>query len=299
MRNEFIEFIHNDFKKKDDFYFITADLGFSVLEKLQKKYKNKFINSGICEANMTLLSIGMSEYSNVVYNYSIAPFLSLRCFELYRNYLNRDKRNIKIIAVGSGFSYGEMGPTHHIVEDISIMSTLEYFYICNPSSLEELIYIFNLQKKKKAPFYIRLNKTTPKIPTSYRFKKFKDFFYKKGTGLNIISSGGVLDLIINSLSAHDIKKVNHISLPELNQFDIKSIIKLINIDNLLIVFDFYLSSKKLMSLIDQIKVKIANNKIIILDLDSNKDLKVGNTSYLLEQSGISISNIKKNIKNLV
>ena len=88
-------------------------------------------------------------------------------------------------------------------------------------------------------------------------------------------------------------------MPELNQFDIKSIIKLINIDNLLIVFDFYLSSKKLMSLIDQIKVKIANNKIIILDLDSNKDLKVGNTSYLLEQSGISISNIKKNIKNLV
>jgi len=299
MRNSFINKLFEYFKSTDDFYFLTADLGFSVLEIIRDKFPKNFLNVGICEQNMSLLSVGMSENTNVVYNYSIAPFLTLKSFEIYRNYYNRDNRNIKIIAVGSAFSYGQMGFTHHILEDVAMMSLLENFYICNPSSSKELDYIYKLQKSLQSPFYIRLSKENYFPPKDYKFKNLGSVFYKRGKKINIISSGSVLKYIISSLPESKSFFINHISLPELNHFNEKVVLdKLIN-KNTLIVFDFYLASKKINSLINKIKIKFPYKKIEILDLNQNKEYRVGNNDFILEQFGINKENISQIIRQLI
>ena len=119
MRNSLINLIKSDFKNKN--YFLTADLGFSVLEKLQKISSKRFLNVGVAENSMFTLAIGISENlkkNESIYCYSISPFIVLRSLELIRNYLNYENRKIRIIGVGSGYSYSYLGKTHFLMEDL-------------------------------------------------------------------------------------------------------------------------------------------------------------------------------------
>ena len=92
MRNNLINLVANTLKNKKNSYFLTADLGYSVLENIQKVLKKRFINVGISENNMLLLAVGLTEVSkNLVYVYSISPFLILRPAEIIRNYISNEK----------------------------------------------------------------------------------------------------------------------------------------------------------------------------------------------------------------
>ena len=56
--------------------------------------------------------------------YSIVPFVTFRCLEQIRVDLCYNELNVKIVGIGSGLSYGNCGPTHHAIEDLSIMRSL-------------------------------------------------------------------------------------------------------------------------------------------------------------------------------
>ena len=155
MRNELINLIESEYSKKNQFSFLTADLGYSVLEKLKKKMKKNFINVGVAETNMILLASGISEITkNTTYVYSISSFLTLRTIEVLRNYVSNDKRLICLIGVGAGVSYDKMGKTHFNLDDINLIYGLKNILILNPANEDELNFLFNKFKKKKFPVII-------------------------------------------------------------------------------------------------------------------------------------------------
>ncbi len=301
MRDSFIKLISNNINKKKNIYFITADLGFSVLEKLKEKLKHRFINVGICENHMSLFATGLSEKKNNIYIYSIATFLTLRCFEIFRNYFNKEERAIKIISVGSNFSYGEMGPTHHVNEDVSLISNLENFFNCNPGNIDELKYIYDLQSKfSNKPFYIRLNKTDFSKPKNYHLKLKKDFFLKRGKKINIITSGISQKYFFQSIfDIYQYNIFNHISLPELNKINLKNVVKNIINKNTIILIDFLDTVKSVHELKYLIRNKYPYKKIKIFSINKLNNLKVGNQDYLFEQNGFTIGKIRKSIDLLV
>ena len=77
MRNHLIELIEKESQKKN-LFFLTGDLGFSVLEKIKKKMKRRFINAGVAENNMFLLANGISvekkKYYIFIFNLSVSNF---------------------------------------------------------------------------------------------------------------------------------------------------------------------------------------------------------------------------------
>ncbi len=99
--------------------FITGDLGFGVVEPFAEKFSNRFVNAGVAEANMTGMAAGMALSGAVVFTYSIANFPMIRCLEQIRNDVCHHNANVKIVAVGGGFSYGAFGPSHHATADLS------------------------------------------------------------------------------------------------------------------------------------------------------------------------------------
>ena len=58
---------------------------------------------------------------HVVFTYSIANFPTLRCLEQIRNDVCYHDANVKVVAVGGGFTYGALGMSHHATEDLAIM----------------------------------------------------------------------------------------------------------------------------------------------------------------------------------
>lgn len=111
--------------QRDDVVFITGDVGYQSLDPIKELLGDRFINAGVAEQNMINVAAGMAVEGFKVYVYSIAPFLLYRAYEQIK--LNVASRNldINLIANGGGYGYGIMGPTHHALNDLSLLNGLE------------------------------------------------------------------------------------------------------------------------------------------------------------------------------
>ncbi len=137
---------------------LTGDLGYGVWDDFAQKIPTQFINCGVAEQSMMSLAGGMASQDFNVFIYSIANFPTFRCLEQIRNDLSYMQNPATIVSVGSGFSYGSQGYTHHGIEDITIMRSLEGINIFSPADSAELTEVFKIISKNKALNYLRLGK---------------------------------------------------------------------------------------------------------------------------------------------
>ena len=290
MRNELINLINKTLKNKKNSYFLTADLGYSVLENLQKDLKKRFINVGISENNMFLLAVGLSEISkNLVYAYSISSFLILRPAEIIRNYVSNESRNIRLIGVGSGVSYSNMGKSHHSLDDINFIYSLKNIIILNPANLEELNFLYKKFLNYYGPLYFRINKNS--FSKHKFFKRYKNIFVKKGAKSNLIVSGAILNYIIEMFDPIELENINIISLPIMNIKYIKNLNNFLVKGNSLFITD---SSKTVFfdDVYFEVKKYLKNYKFKNFDIDNRNIKFVDEERGLLAQMGIKKNVIK-------
>jgi transketolase len=137
MRDVFIEALRAKMAEDTSIFFLSADFGSPALDKLRELYPERFINVGIAEQNLINVATGLALEGFKVYAYAIAPFITMRCYEQIRVNLavlsQIRPMCVNIIGVGAGFSYDMSGPTHHCLEDLSIMGTLPNVTVFSPS----------------------------------------------------------------------------------------------------------------------------------------------------------------------
>lgn len=196
MRDVFIEQVYYRMFEDKTLFFLTADFGSPKLDRLRKDFSDRFINVGIAEQNLINISTGLALEGFTVYAYAIAPFLVMRAYEQIRNNLSLLSHvreiNVNLIGVGAGLSYDVSGPTHHSVEDISIMRTLPNITIFSPSDwvLAERFVEYSIENKK--PKYIRFDgKPLPNIYDSKEAINFQQGFSEliKGEEICLVSTG--------------------------------------------------------------------------------------------------------------
>ena len=158
MRNTFINELEKLAVVDPSIYLLTGDLGFGVLNSFSENLPKQFINVGISEQNMTAVAAGLALEGNAVYTYSIGNFPSLRCLEQIRNDICYPNANVKIISVGAGLSYGQLGMSHHATEDMAIMRALPNMRVFSPADPQEAIAVLKEVSQVPGPAYIRLEK---------------------------------------------------------------------------------------------------------------------------------------------
>ena len=160
MRDTFIEELTKRALIDPNVFLITGDLGFGVLEEFGESFPDQFLNAGVAEQNMTAIAAGMAMEGRKVFTYSIGNFPTLRCLEQIRNDICYHDLDVTIVSIGGGFSYGQLGMSHHATEDISIMRALPNIEVIIPSSLDEVSGSFNHIIQNQGPKYLRLDKST-------------------------------------------------------------------------------------------------------------------------------------------
>ncbi len=158
MRDLFINEIYKEAKKNKNIFLITNEQGAQSLDNFRTKLPKQYINAGISEQNLITAAAGMAKQGKRVYVYSIASFITLRCFEQIKLDINLMKLPVTIFGVGASYSYDNSGPTHHSIEDIAILRTMKNLKIFSPSENNILKKIFKYTLKSKFPSYIRLDR---------------------------------------------------------------------------------------------------------------------------------------------
>ena len=158
MRNKFIEVLVNEAKKNDKIVLIIGDLGYSVVEPFQEKFPDRFFNAGICEQNMASMAAGLSSEGFHVFIYSIANFPTFRCAEQLRNDIGYHNLNVTVVTVGGGLSYGNLGYSHHAIQDLGLIRLFPEFKILAPGDPNETTGCMRNLFNSKGPSYLRLKK---------------------------------------------------------------------------------------------------------------------------------------------
>lgn len=151
---------------------MTGDLGYSVLEEYRSELPNQFLNLGIAEQSLMSVAAGVASEGFRPFVYSIGNFPTLRCLEQIRNDVCAHQLPVTIVSLGAGFSYGTAGYSHHLVEDLSILSTLA-IDIYAPHGPQETELSIEQILKKNSPAYLRLgrgNETNFDFATSEEIK---------------------------------------------------------------------------------------------------------------------------------
>jgi len=185
--------------KNKKIYLIINDLGFSVIEPFKDKFPDRIFNAGVSEQNMMGMAAGIASEKCNVFVYSIANFSTFRCAEQIRNDIDYHKLPVTIVSVGSGVGYGNLGYTHHALQDYSLMRNFPNLLILSPGNNNELVSILNYIKKKPQPSYLRLDKN------EHKDIKSKKTIVSPGKIIKLIS-GNPKKIILTTGSVQDLAK---------------------------------------------------------------------------------------------
>ena len=163
MRTAFIDQLITEARKNDRIFLLVGDLGYNVIEPFANEFPNRFRNVGIAEQNMAGVAAGLAMSGFNVYFYSIGNFPTLRCIEQIRNDIAYHHANVKVVAVGGGYAYGDLGATHHATETIGMIRTIPNMVVCSPSDPIEARALTTLSSAYEGPMYIQLGKAGEKI----------------------------------------------------------------------------------------------------------------------------------------
>ena len=196
MRDAFIEGVYERMREDNSIFFLSADFGAPALDKIRQDFKDRFINVGIAEQNLVNVATGLALEGCVVYAYAIAPFITMRAYEQIRQNLSISSQirpiNVNLIGVGTGLSYDLSGPSHHCLEDISIMRLLPNFVVFSPSDERLAEKFVDYSIKLRMPKYLRFDgKPLPLIYGNIKNLNLENGFYEllKGRKVCLISTG--------------------------------------------------------------------------------------------------------------
>lgn len=200
MRNAFVSELIELAATDPRILLITGDLGFGVFEEFARRYPRQFLNAGVAEQNMTGLATGLALEGRIVFTYSIANFPSLRCLEQIRNDAAYHDANVKVVSIGSGFSYGPLGVSHHATEDITILRSLPGLTVVSPGDEWEVRQSTRALVATPGTCYLRLDKS--KAPQTHRAEDIFQIgvarLVRQGEDVTIAVTGGILGVALEA-----------------------------------------------------------------------------------------------------
>ena len=168
MRNTFIDCLVEKARLDESIILIVGDLGFNVVEPFQNEFPDRFFNTGISEQAMASMAAGMASEGFKVFIYSIANFPTFRCAEQIRNDICYHNLNVTVVSVGGGLAYGNLGYSHHAIQDYGLMRLFPEISIISPGDPHEVEKCMDYVLKDPYPKYLRLRKAGEQKISNYK-----------------------------------------------------------------------------------------------------------------------------------
>ncbi len=191
MRDAFIAALFERAKTDEDIVFLSADYGAPSLDRFRADLPAQFINTAISEQNQIAVAAGLALGGKRVFVYSIASFITTRCYEQLKIDLCAMHLPVTIIGVGACYAYGVDGPTHHATEDIALMRALSGMVIYSPAdAVTATALVDAILKRGSSPTYCRFDrgKFTP-LSTGESDLREGFTVLRPGTDISIMATG--------------------------------------------------------------------------------------------------------------
>lgn len=177
---------------------LSADSGNSSgFGDFLEKYPNRYFECGIMEQGVVGIASGLATTGKKPVFCAIAPFVTSRPFEMFRNDLGYMKQNVKIVGRNCGFTYSDLGATHHSLEDFAIIRMIPGVVVLAPQDPVEIREAAKAMLAHDGPVYMRIG--NPKIPVLFEEKPFeigKGQLLSCGIDVTIVTTGSMTGTVL-------------------------------------------------------------------------------------------------------
>lgn len=200
MRNALVETLLELAENDERVFLLTADLGWSVLERFADAFPARFLNVGVAEQNMAGIATGLAQLGYIPYIYSIANFVSMRCYEQIRNGPILHQLPVRVIGVGGGYAYGHAGPSHHALEDLAIFRIHRGMTVIAPADPAQTRAALQATHSLPGPVYFRVGKgNNPNVPGLHgRFALGIPELIVPGADLLFLTTGAIVTEVVRA-----------------------------------------------------------------------------------------------------
>lgn len=309
MRDTFLLSVYELMVKDPEIFFVSADFGSPVLDKIRADCAERFVNVGIAEQNLINVSAGLALEGFRVFAYAIAPFITMRCFEQTRVNLGLLSEvrpmNVTLVGVGAGYSYVVSGPTHQCYEDITLMRAIPNMHVMSPA--DQLVAAKLPEKclQKNGPKYVRLDAQV--LPVLY-----ENNAYDVMQGFCVQQIGKQICLLATGYMVHTALKVAKkleevgiqvgvIDLLDLSKFDSEKMRELLSGYQAVVTMEEGFSGRGGLDsmMFDYIAKQNLNIRMLNIGVTGTYRFEIGERQSLHEQVGIGVEAVTQKVRNFL
>ena len=201
---------------------INDSLSSTRLGGFKAKFPARLINLGIAEQNMVGVAAGLANGGKIPYVCGAACFLTARALEQIKIDLGYSNANVKLVGISSGMAYGELGPTHHAIEDMGWLRIIPNMTIAVPADAAETRAVMQYSAVHEGPMYLRISRipVPDLLPPDAKFEPGKALCLRQGSDITLMANGV---LVCRALQAADELQEDGISARVLNMSSVNPI----------------------------------------------------------------------------
>lgn len=136
----------------------TDSRGSVTLTDFAKELPGQFVECGIAEQDAVGIAAGLTLEGKTAFVCGPASFYSTRSAEQVKVDVAYSHRDVKVIGVSGGVSYGALGGTHHAVQDIAFMRAVPNLQVFIPADAAQAAAMTKALAYSGEPAYVRMGR---------------------------------------------------------------------------------------------------------------------------------------------
>lgn len=193
---------------------VNDSVGSSKLGPFRDRFPERLINVGIAEQNMVGVGAGLANGGKIPFVSGAACFLTARALEQIKVDVAYSAANVKLCGISSGVAYGELGATHHSIEDLAWLRPLRGLTVIVPCDPWETAEAVKAAAASDQPTFIRISRMpVPELEHGTPFQIGKAEIMREGADVAIIATGA---LVHRALAAAELLAAEGVSARVIN-----------------------------------------------------------------------------------
>lgn len=170
---------------------VNDSVGSSKLAGFRDAFPDRLVNVGIAEQNMVGVGAGLANGGMIPFVTGASPFLTGRALEQIKADVAYSQTNVKLVGISSGMAYGELGATHHSIEDFAWIRALPNIVVVAPADRIETAAAVKWAAGHQGGVFLRLSRVgvPDLLSADHVFEPGKANLLRDGADVTIIANG--------------------------------------------------------------------------------------------------------------
>ncbi len=137
---------------------VNDSVGSSKLGAFRARFPDRLVNVGIAEQNMVGVGAGLANGGKIPFVSGAGCFLTARAMEQIKVDCAYSQANVKLCGISSGVAYGELGATHHSIEDVAWLRAIDGLTVIVPADPWQTDAAIRAAAAHDGPVYLKISR---------------------------------------------------------------------------------------------------------------------------------------------